>query len=88
MYYAKYIKYKNKYLNLKHQVGGTFDTILIQKSKSNIIIPEELKTIEPIDETRKSLENNLVGIKVLYKQSIDKKLLLYNYIFITNLIVY
>ena len=76
MYYAKYIKYKNKYLNLKYQLGGTFDTVLIQKSKSNIIIPEELKTIEPIQKTRESLENNLVGIKVLYKQNIDKKLLL------------
>ena len=76
MYYTKYIKYKNKYLNLKYQFGGTFDTILTQKSKSNIIIPDELKTIEPIQKTRESLENNLVGIKVLYKQNIDKKLLL------------
>jgi len=75
MYYAKYIKYKNKYLNLKYQLGGNFDTILIQKSKSNIIIPDELKTIEQIQETRKSLENNLIGIKVLYQQNIKKLLL-------------
>ena len=75
MYYAKYIKYKNKYLNLKYQLGGTLGSSLIPKSKSNITIPEESTTLEP-QKTRHSLENRLIGIKVLENKEKVKNLLL------------
>ncbi len=32
-YYKKYIKYKNKYLQLINQIGGNKITIILKKSK-------------------------------------------------------
>jgi hypothetical protein len=69
MYYAKYIKYKNKYLNLKYQIGGTFKEIIIKSPKiQNIIIPSELNDTLPKGIIT-TLKNNLVGLKVLESNS-------------------
>jgi hypothetical protein len=71
MYYAKYIKYKNKYLNLKYQLGGTLDKVLkINKKKIiNTIIPDVSTTLEPIAKTTNFLKNSLIGLKVLDSDS-------------------
>jgi hypothetical protein len=69
MYYAKYIKYKNKYLNLKYQVGGTFDTELKINKLNSTKIPKISSTLEPIAQTTNSLQNRLIGLKVLESDS-------------------
>jgi hypothetical protein len=69
MYYSKYIKYKNKYLNLKYQLGGTFDIVLKINKLRNTIIPDVSKTLEPIAQTKKSLQNSLIGLRVLDSDS-------------------
>jgi hypothetical protein len=69
MYYTKYLKYKNKYINLKYQLGGTFNSPLIKEELKSIIIPDESITLEPIHQTINSLTNNLIGFKVLEKNS-------------------
>ena len=92
MYYAKYIKYKNKYLNLKYQLAGAPIVVSrvrnsepidsnpqlpkpiysleqqLNKSKlKNKKIPPLYENLEKID---KSLEENLVGIKILEADSV------------------
>jgi len=85
MYYAKYLKYKNKYLNLKYQLGGTFEEIIIKSPKiQDITIPSE-----PNDTLPKgiiiSLKNNLVGLKLLESNSkVLTPLVKYNSRFKTN----
>ena len=69
MYYSKYIKYKNKYLNLKYQLGGTLDRELKINKLSNTIIPDVSKTLEPIVQNTYSLQNSLIGLKVLESNS-------------------
>jgi hypothetical protein len=73
MYYAKYIKYKNKYLYLKYQLGGTFEEPLRINELRNTNIPVESKTLEPIPQTINSLKDSLIGLKVL---DTDSKVLL------------
>jgi len=73
MYYAKYIKYKNKYLNLKYQLGGTFITPLIRREdvkELDSTIPEVSTSLVPDETLRSKLIDNLVGIRVLKSDSI------------------
>jgi len=69
MYYAKYIKYKNKYLNLKYQLGGTFDSVIIKsRTLKDLKIPEVSDNIDEI-KIISLLKDNLVGIKILQTNS-------------------
>ena len=46
MYKGKYLKYKNKYLNLKSQIGGTIKTVIYQGQvydKNDALFHGELK---------------------------------------------
>jgi len=116
MYYAKYIKYKNKYLNLKYQLAGAPTKVgrirdlhkdrvpnskpsdsstpqlpkpvysleqQLNKSKlKNKKIPPLYENLEKID---KSLEENLVGIKILEADSVRvEPMLKYNQQFKSN----
>jgi len=89
MYHAKYIKYKNKYLNLKYQLGGTFKEVIIKSSNiQNTTIPSESNdTLSKGIIT--SLKNNLVGLKVLESNSkVLISLVKYNLKFENNKIYY
>ena len=85
MYYAKYIKYKNKYLSLKYQLGGTFDSIILKSRKiQNTTIPHEINDNLP-KEIISSLKNNLVGLKILESNSkVLIPLIAYNITFRSN----
>jgi hypothetical protein len=72
MYYAKYLKYKNKYLNLKYQLGGTLTSQLVRRievKKPDSTIPEVSTALEREEQLRPLLENNLVGIRVVKSNS-------------------
>jgi hypothetical protein len=89
MYYAKYIKYKNKYLKLKYQLGGTFTNKPLLRTELvkelNSTIPTESTTLASEEELRLLLQNNLVGLKVLKSNSkILKPLVEYNKQFRSN----
>ena len=63
MYYAKYIKYKNKYLNLKHQLGGTFINSFVRRVEVKNLdstIPEVSIVLEQEEQLRSLLLNNLI----------------------------
>jgi hypothetical protein len=63
MYYAKYIKYKNKYLNIKYQLGGrNYDH---QTAFYDITIPLESKTLELDKLSLRYFILNLVAFKIL-----------------------
>ncbi len=61
MYYSKYIKYKNKYLNLKYQAGGipdaTTQKVVGNTSKKSKVVDNTPKESKVVDNTPKESQN-------------------------------
>ena len=78
MYYAKYIKYKNKYLNLKHQLAGAPTVVgrIINIKPSHSLNPQPLKPVYSLKQ--KLLKSKLKNINIpsVYEnlENIDKSL--------------
>lgn len=56
-YYKKYLKYKNKYIQLKNQLGGTIKEELVKKGILNVPEPhpDDFDSYDLINKTIKSL---------------------------------
>ena len=83
--YSKYLKYKQKYNNLKKQMGGTnpsddlkfmkFPDLISQTEKTEFfnIIETELKTHNYCDNIYITIYDNIISIIEYKKQLIKKK---------------
>ena len=78
LYYKKYLKYKNKYLNLQSQIGGYFIDIKINGN----VLPRETETI---DLTNVKLSDNDFNQLILHlRHFINLKKILYLQIQVYN----